>query len=134
MENAHRCCREPELRGGRCDNCGKWMEDELGRTGLHPDLVLTDGQKDVLRELGIDPARLYPIRLQNERLLFPPGTGWADREGGHVVFVGWEPHKFLWMMGEENAGLVCCFRGLIVYRVTKAKLAHHPDPRDTEAS
>jgi len=21
------CCREPKLRGGRCDNCGQWSEE-----------------------------------------------------------------------------------------------------------
>jgi hypothetical protein len=24
------CCREPKLRGGRCDNCGQWSEDAFG--------------------------------------------------------------------------------------------------------
>jgi hypothetical protein len=24
------CCREPKLRGGRCDNCGTWLEDLRG--------------------------------------------------------------------------------------------------------
>lgn len=23
-----RCCAEPKWRGGRCDNCGKWYDDE----------------------------------------------------------------------------------------------------------
>jgi hypothetical protein len=129
MEDAYKCCQEPKLRGGRCDNCGKWLEDELGRTGPHPDLVLTDEQKDVLRELGIDPAVLFPIRLQNAKEpLSPMGTGWADVDGGNIVFVGWEPHRFLYWMGEENAGLICYFRGLTVKRVTAEKLRAR-DPR-----
>ena len=26
--NAKRCCREPKVRGGRCVNCGEWLDDE----------------------------------------------------------------------------------------------------------
>jgi hypothetical protein len=22
------CCKEPKVRGGRCDNCGKWLADD----------------------------------------------------------------------------------------------------------
>lgn len=33
------CCREPKVRGGRCDNCGKWIGDEPNHEGPGPSFL-----------------------------------------------------------------------------------------------
>lgn len=32
-----RCCNDPQVRGGRCENCGTWIDDE-------PDLPQGDNE------------------------------------------------------------------------------------------
>lgn len=98
---------------------------------LHPDLGLTDAQRELLEEIEVDPSDLYPIRLRKPDDHFAPGgTGWGDRTNGYLVFIGGEPSRFRYWMGEERAELVAEFRGVTVYNVGEERLESHPDPRE----
>lgn len=102
---------------------------------LHADLELTDGQRELLEEIEVDPSDLYPIRLRKPGdYSAPGGTGWADPVNNYLVFVNGEPGRFRYWMGEERAELVVKMRDVTVYQISEERLEYHPDPRDTEAA
>lgn len=56
-----RCCADPKVRGGRCDNCGTWIEEIVDGYAREVEPDLTGLEEHLRDSQGLGDARRCPF-------------------------------------------------------------------------